>query len=289
MLAHSQPRAPRPASDRRQAAKTSALVLELYGGFVRRLGGRIAIAHMIQLLADLGVDETVVRAAVARLVRSGLLRRAPSNGSRSPNYELTEPAAAILAEGDRRLFERRPPADVRDGWVLVVFSIPEHQRHLRHVLRVRLTRLGFGNTAPGVWLAPRWLLDDARGLVQRLGLNSFVQLYVADYRGDGDMHALVARAWDVGALHRLYADFVRDRAPLLERLRRAATIEPRAAFVEYMQVQSQWRGLPLLDPGLPPEFLPADWAGAAAADLFFALREVLDPPAVDHVRGVTRS
>src|SRR5438270_784326 len=96
-LAH--PRAPRPASDRRQAAKTSALVLELYGGFVRRLGGRIAIAHMIQLLADLGVDETVVRAAVARLVRSGLLRPAPSNGSRSPNYELTEPAAAILAKG----------------------------------------------------------------------------------------------------------------------------------------------------------------------------------------------
>ena len=224
----------------------------------------------------------MVRAAVARLTRSGLLRR--SNG-----YELTEQAQAILADGDRRLFERRPPTDLRDGWVLVVFSIPEHQRHLRHVLRVRLTRLGFGNTAPGVWLAPRWLLDDARGVVRRLGLANFVQLYVAEYRGDDDMRALVRRAWDFESLGGLYAGFVRERGPLLTRLRETGSPDPRTAFVKYMQAQSEWRRLPLLDPGLPAEFLPPDWEGGVAADLFFALRELLDPPALEHVRAVTRS
>jgi phenylacetic acid degradation operon negative regulatory protein len=265
-----------------RTAKTSALVLELYGGFLRRLGGRIAIAHLIQLLADLGVEASVVRAAVARLTRSGLLRR-------SAGYELTEQGAAVLAEGDRRLFERRPPTDARDGWVLVVFSIPERQRHVRHVLRVRLSRLGFGKIAPGVWLAPRWLLDDARGVVQRLGLISFVQIYVAEYRGDDDMRALVGRAWDLETLAGLYAAFVREHSGLLGDLSDDASIDPRAAFVEYMRVQSDWRRLPLLDPGLPPEFLPADWEGAAAADLFFALRAILDPPALEHVRAVTRS
>jgi phenylacetic acid degradation operon negative regulatory protein len=272
----------RPDRPRNRAARTSALVLELYGGFVRRLGGRIAVAHLIQLLADLGVEATVVRAAVARLTRSGLLRRAAG-------YELTEQGAAILAEGDRRLFERRSPTDIRDGWVLVVFSIPERQRHVRHVLRVRLTRLGFGNTAPGVWLAPRWLLDDARGVVRRLGLTSFVQIYVAEYRGDDDMRALVGRAWDLETLGGLYATFVQDWAPVLARLRRASSIDPRTAFAEYMRAQAQWRRLPLLDPGLPPEFLPADWQGGLAADLFFALREILDPPALQHVRALTRS
>lgn len=275
--------------DRRQAAKTSALVLELYGGFVRRLGGWIAVAHIVQLLADLGVEETVTRAAVARLTRSGLLRRALGSDDRSIGYELTEQAVAILAEGDRRLFQKRPPADLRDGWVLVVFSIPEQQRQLRHVLRSRLARLGFGNTAPGVWIAPRWLLDDARGLVERLEVTSFVQVYVADYRGYGDLHALVSRAWDLDALGGLYAAFVRDRAPVLANLRRMARIERCDAFVEYMQAQSQWRRLPLLDPGLPPEFLPDGWQGAVAADLFFALREVLDPPALEHIRAVTRA
>ena len=234
------------------------------------------------MLADLGVEAKVVRAAAARLTRSGLLRR-------TRGYELTEQGAAILAEGDRRLFERRSPTDIRDGWVLVVFSIPEHQRHLRHVLRLRLTRLGFGNTAPGVWLAPRWLLDDARGVVQRLGLATFVQIYVAEYRGADDMRALVGRAWDLESLASLYAAFVRQWSPALARLRGAPGVEPRAAFVEYMQVQSHWRRLPLLDPGLPPEFLPPDWEGAAAADLFFGLREILDPPALQHVRAVTRS
>jgi phenylacetic acid degradation operon negative regulatory protein len=224
----------------------------------------------------------VVRAAVARLTRSGLLRRADG-------YELTEPGAAILAEGDRRLFERRPPTDIRDGWVLVVFSIPEHQRHLRHVLRVRLTRLGFGNTAPGVWIAPRWLLDDARGVVRRLGLERFVQIYVAEYRGDDDMRALVGRAWDLETLAGLYAAFVREHSALLAEMAAEPAIEPRAAFVQYMQVQSHWRRLPLLDPGLPSEFLPPDWEGAAAADLFFAVREILDAPALQHVRSLTRT
>jgi phenylacetic acid degradation operon negative regulatory protein len=259
---------------RHQAARTSALVLELYGGFLRRLGGRVAIAHLIQLLAELGVEAGVVRAAVARLTRSGLLRR-------TSGYELTEQGAAVLTEGDRRLFEPRPPTEARDGWVLVVFSIPERQRHVRHVLRVRLARLGFGNTAPGVWLAPRWLLDDARGVVRRLGLAGFVQIYLAEYRGDDDMRALVARAWDLETLAGLYAAFVRDYSGLLASLSEDASIEPRA--------QSAWRRLPLLDPGLPPEFLPADWEGAAAADLFFGLRAILDRPALEHVRAVTRT
>jgi phenylacetic acid degradation operon negative regulatory protein len=178
-------------------------------------------------------------------------------------------------------------ADLRDGWVLVVFSIPEHQRHVRHVLRSRLVRLGFGNTAPGVWIAPRWLLDDARGLVERLGLRAMVQVYVADYRGLDDLAALVGRAWNLEALSGLYARFLAERGPALARLRTCGEVDPQVAFMEYMQAQSQWRSLPLLDPGLPALFLPPDWQGEAAADLFFALRDLLDQPALEHVRTLT--
>jgi phenylacetic acid degradation operon negative regulatory protein len=269
----------------RRAAKTSALLLELYGGFVRRLGGWIAVAHIVQLLAELDVDEPTARAAAVRMVRSGLLQRS-TNAQGTVGYALTDDGRAILTEGDQRIFQRRPTSDVRDGWVIVVFSIPEQRRDLRHVLRSRLARLGFGNSAPGVWLAPRWLLDDLRHAVDRLHVAEFVQVYVADYRGGASLGSLIARAWDLAALGDQYADFVRQHAPLLERL--GGPIDPRHAFVAYMQAQSQWRRLPFLDPGLPPEFLPSGWQGDQAADLFFRLRDALDPPAMEHVRAVTR-
>jgi phenylacetic acid degradation operon negative regulatory protein len=244
---------------------------------------------MIQLLAELGVDQATARAAVARLTRSGLLRRSFAGHDEIVGYELSDQASAILAEGDRRILQRRAPTDSRDGWVLVVFSVPERQRHVRHVLRSRLVRLGFGNTAPGVWIAPRWLLDDARGLVDRLHLSRMVQIYVADYRGLDDLREVIGRAWNLIELRQLYAQFIEHRAPGLERLRALPRLEPRSAFEEYMRALSQWRRLPLLDPGLPPEFLPSDWEGDAAADLFFSLRELLEQPALQHVRAVTRS
>jgi phenylacetic acid degradation operon negative regulatory protein len=52
-------------------------------------------------------------------------------------------------------------------------------------------------------------------------------------------------------------------------------------------VLTAWRRLPFLDPGLPPELLPADWHGARAAELFGQLRTRLGGPAREHVLAVT--
>ena len=43
---------------------------------------------------------------------------------------------------------------------------------------------------------------------------------------------------------------------------------PGQAFADYVRVLTAWRRLPFLDPGLPPELLPADWHGTRAAELF---------------------
>ena len=49
--------------------------------------------------------------------------------------------------------------------------------------------------------------------------------------------------------------------------------DPGQAFADYVRVLTAWRRLPFLDPGLPPELLPADWHGARAAELFGQLRQ----------------
>ena len=79
-------------------------------------------------------------------------------------------------DGDARIFGRRR-AEESDGWLLVVFSVPESERDKRHQLRSQLTRLGFGTVAPGVWVAPGHLADEAAEVLARRGLAGYVDLF----------------------------------------------------------------------------------------------------------------
>jgi len=52
---------------------------------------------------------------------------------------------------------------------------------------------------------------------------------------------------------------------------------------DYVRVLTGWRRMPYLDPGLPAEFLPRDWSGIRAAELFFELHAKLETPARAYV------
>ncbi len=58
----------------------------------------------------------------------------------------------------------------------------------------------------------------------------------------------------------------------------------REAFADYVRVLTDWRRLPYLDPGLPAELLPDGWVGIRGADLFVALRALLEGPAQAYVK-----
>lgn len=276
-----------------------ALILGVYGAFGRRLGGWLAISHLIALLGELGVDDQAVRSSTSRLKRRGLLERERRDGL--SGYALTSVALDILAEGDQRIYARRGPADLREGWVLVVFSIPESRRDQRHVLRSRLVWLGFGNLAAGVWIAPARARGDAEATLARLGLASYVDIFEATYAGFDDVRSLVRRAWDLPALAKGYGEFLDAQRPVLHAWEatertdaevRAAAAEAaaaeleRAAFVDYMTALTQWRRLPFLDPGLPAEVLPEGWPGHVASGVFHALHDLIEPRAAAWVRSV---
>jgi phenylacetic acid degradation operon negative regulatory protein len=270
--------------------QSRSLLLDLYGAYVRDLGGWAAVADLVRLLGELGVDEQVVRSSVSRMLRRGLLARRRV-GSRV-GYVLTATAETILAEGDRRIYARTAPADLTAGWVLAVFSVPERERRRRHQLRSQLAWQGFGNLAAGVWLAPRRALDDARATVEQLGLTDCVELFTAHYAAFGAPRDLVARCWELDDLGARYAWFVDAVGPVLARWRRrrgvAAGRWDGAAFIDYTCLLHEWRKMPYLDPGLPPEVLPADWQGQAAKAHFDELVERLHKPATRYVEALLR-
>ena len=264
-----------------RSARLRHLIITVYGLYARHDGGWLSVATLIRLLADLGIDESAARSAISRLKRRGILQSRRYGGS--AGYQLSVEALAILREGDARIFRRRR-ATPADGWVLAVFSVPESERHRRHVLRSELARLGFGMVAPGVWIVPAHPQDTTAETLRRLELDAYADLFRADHLAFGDPAAKVRRWWDLDELERQYESFIGAHEPVLRRWDQDGPSGE--AFADYVRVLTDWRRLPYLDPGLPAELLPDGWVGIRAADLFFALRALLEEPARAYVNQV---
>jgi phenylacetic acid degradation operon negative regulatory protein len=279
---------PKPSGEeevaRSRELQPRALIVTIYGLYAREVGGWLSVGSLIRLLAEVGVDEPGVRSSISRLKRRGILIAEKVDGV--AGYGLSDHAREILREGDRRIFER-PRAGAGDDWVLVIFSVPESEREKRHMLRSRLSWLGFGTVAAGVWIAPAHVEDEARDVLHRHGLTGYVNLFHAGYLAFGPLREQVAKWWDLASLAELYDEFEARYSPVLARWRRRRTHNDALAFADYVQALTHWRRLPFLDPGLAPELLPEDWHGTRAADVFFALQDRLAPAAHRHVELVT--
>jgi len=258
------------------------LIVTLYGLYARDEHNWLSVAALVRLMSELGVDGQAVRSSVSRLKRRDTLRSLSVAGA--AGYSLSPAALEVLREGDARIFHTRR-AVVADGWVLVVFSVPESERERRHELRTQLSRLGFGAAAPGVWVAPARLAQETAKVLARSDLDRYVEMFRGDHLGFTDLAAKVRQWWDLGELSARSAEFTARYRPVADRLAvRAAT--DAEAFRHYVPMLTTWRRLPYLDPGLPLELLPAGWTGEAATEVFAELNRELREPARRHAMAV---
>lgn len=276
-----------------RVSSARALLVTIFGLYARQRGGSLSVSALVRLLSAMNVDGPAARSLISRLKARGILR--PVTVGEAAGYGLTEAGRILLDEGDRRIYGR-PHARLADGWLLAIFSVPESQRAQRHLLRVRLSTLGFGTVSAGVWIAPAHLAEEARDVLRLHQLDRYVELFTASAMTDDPQRA-VARWWDLDALAELYRAFVVAYQPVLARWHHTAgsgsgssgsagdAPDPhdRAAFCDYVLAVTAWRWLPYRDPGLPADVLPARWPGDTAAELFAELRAVLAEPAARYV------
>jgi phenylacetic acid degradation operon negative regulatory protein len=129
------------------------------------------------------------------------------------------------------------------------------------MIRTRLRWAGFGNVMPGVWLSPRSDRgDEVRRILDEARLPDGY-LFAAEYQDGSSLAALVGHAWDLDELAREYDEFTGVFTG-------AVSPDPIARVIDLVHA---WRRFPWIDPGLPAQFLPAPWSGAAAAGLFSRL------------------
>jgi len=147
---------PRPTVSRRReigSASARSLLMTMLGEFVLPRDGSVWTHALVSALGLLGIENKSARQALARTAAEGWL--ASERVGRKVRWSLTQPGQRLLTEGARRIYSfGRDEAEWDRRWLVLLGSVPESQRDLRHRIRTQLNWAGFGSPAAGVWVSP---------------------------------------------------------------------------------------------------------------------------------------
>lgn len=214
---------------------------------------------LVDALGLVGFEEKAVRQALTRSAAAGVLT--PRRAGRRTRWHLTPAGRESLTAAKHRLFATGPEQDWDGDWLVLLTTVPENHRNLRHRLRTALGWAGFGSLAPGVWISPHPShAPEVRQVLASLGESVHGTLLHARLDDPAERQHIVTQAWDVSALDRQYRAFIERFTPI-------RPDSPGEALAELAHLVYQWRRLLLADPGLPPTLLLPQWSGERARQL----------------------
>ncbi|WP_269582175.1 PaaX family transcriptional regulator [Roseibium sp. Sym1] len=235
--------------------RAAQLIVTIYGDIVEPRGGVLWMGDLISLCEGFGVNESLVRTAVSRLVSKGQL--AGEREGRRSYYGLTAAAREEYHLAAELFFG---PADGDCGWLLTICPDPDEQ--------VILLRNGFVQLGGAVFAGAD------RPARPRLGTAFRAKALEPDA---DELRNLMAAAFQLEDLSRDYAGFL-DRFDAMRGLA-GSDLPPKAALLCRLALVHSYREIRLRDPRLPLAALPERWPGFAARDLFADLYRQLSAPA----------
>ena len=255
--------------------RPQSMMFTLFGDYIMHRGGEIWVGSLIRIATQFGLSEQAVRSALSRMSQKGWLK-ARRVGNR-PYYGPTTRTRRLLEEGERRIF--RQQAESWDGrWRLLVYSIPERKREVRTELRKQLAWLGYGPLSSGSWICPHDVATDLGALIERLGIDTFVEQFTAAHTGYSREHELASRCWDLSGINRRYEQFLARWEPVFQAFKQR-DVPDSECFVHRFMLIHEYRKFFFIDPELPEELLPTGWQGRRARELFLAFHDLLAEPA----------
>lgn len=258
-----------------------SLIVSVLGDAVLPRGGVIWLGSLIGLMAELGLNERLVRTSVFRLVKEEWLQTEVV-GRRS-NYLLTPVGRRRFEEASAHIYAAHAPR--WDHCWRLVSVVGELDVRTREALRRSMAWQGFGELSMGVFVHPSVDLQACMDALQSDGLSAVLTKLmplVASHAGLGRVGTdadMVQRAWNLDHLAQGYVEFLSNYQPVLteveamgrQSLERATAFKARALMIH------DYRRLLLRDPELPAELLPPLWPGEQARALCHALYQRLLP------------
>lgn len=227
--------------------------LTVGGGIVDNVtggGSRAYPTNKLYLWTPPKYSKKKYRDLIGRLHREGYVQRVLVEGE--VNYRIT-------GAGRKLLMTSRPVLKMDqiqwDGfWRLVLFDVPESKRRQRDMLRRYLVSLGFGRLQHSTYISPydhgKSLLD----FIQVRGLSGQVLMLESKQKYLGNPKDLAGKVWGLPALNQAYAQTIEKlttRFGIKDRLKREQFLKK--TYEDFLSVLT-------IDPLLPAELLPLDWA-----------------------------
>lgn len=234
--------------------KAGPLIVTIYGDIVEPRGGTLWMGDLITLCGQFGVNESLVRTAVSRLVARGQLE-GERNGRRS-YYRLTDAAGIEFQSASEQIFG---PPDTDCGLLFIVQ--PDRADHQG------LVDQGFGAVSETLFVGADRPSRVATGACFKA---------CPDQRSTKEVAEMLNKVFGLEQLAGRYGSFFEKfQAMDCVGLSGLEAVTIRLAMVH------EFRAIRLKDPRLPPSVLPDDWDGLAARRLFanryLELSETADP------------
>lgn len=148
-----------------------------------------------------------------------------------------------------------------DGkWRLVSFDIPERLRSDRLRLAYELKKIGFMPIQKSTFISPHPLNSVVARLATDQGIRQYLRFFEVD-KIDNEKE-LIKKIWNLDKINHQYQRFL------------TKTSKPKRTKFWGLQakiLEQEFAGIYALDPHLPAEFLPANWAGLKAYAQFKAI------------------
>ncbi len=244
----------------RPTIRAGSLITTVFGDAIAPRGGALWLGSLINVMADFGINERLVRTSVYRLANDGWFV-SEQHGRRS-FYRLTSSGRERFVNATHRIYGT--PTESWDGrWCLLLLQSLDAAA--RDSVRKECSWLGFGPVSADVLVHPAPNAEDTRATLERLGVARDVVVVNGRTAGsEAAMRALVHESWNLGDIDARYGDFVSRYGPALEAAKAADAILPKTAFLIRTLLIQDYRKVILRDPQMPAPMLPGNWQGRAA-------------------------
>lgn len=239
-----------------------SLLISVLGQWVGPSDTPVWNTTLIGALDALGIEERAARQAVSRTAADGWLEG--ESVGRYTKWRLTPSGRRLVKTSAQRLSRSfAPDASWNGRFLLLALTGAAPDRATRDRLVTGLDFEGFGVLSSGLWIAAD--LDARAGveaLVESVSFDGQVLMFSAETIDGAETPAeVVAMAWDLDTAAAAHQAFLAEFDGVVP-------VDDREAFALRTRLAHEWRHLLSVDPALPAQLLPADWAGTRARDVF---------------------